>query len=488
MVAIWQASGTYSHGFLILPAFLWLVWQRRIALSHLPTRPWWPGLLALVVLGLLWLLAQAAAANAPTQFAMVAMLPAATATVLGVHWVRGLCFPFVFLILAVPVGDSLIPIMMDWTADFTVASLKLSGVPVYREGNHFSIPSGDWSVVEACSGIRYVFACATSATLYAWTVYRSAMTRWSFVAVAIAISIAANWIRAYVIVMVAHFSNNQLATGIDHFVYGGVFFGVIMTILFSLARLWRENPTGDPVVPAPPSASVHRVGASLSAGKPLAAALAALAALAIWPLIALSTWSELHQSSVATLDIEPSGGWVVAAAPAAAWQPRVNNPLLVHRQTFRKDSHRVSVQLSIFGRPSATSKLASSANELVGSADARWKVLLQDSADPPHGGDVVSTSSNLLIARHSQVVVWHWYWVDGRTTTSRTFAALLQLRARVAGRSEAAAWVTVFATVDDSPTRTAVTLATFLSEMLGSIDTTLRAMSVRATAQAATHE
>jgi exosortase/archaeosortase family protein len=130
-------------------------------------------------------------------------------------------------VFAVPVGDR-------WAAHldhrrFTVAS-PLSGIPVYREGNYFSIPSGDWSVVEACSGIRYVFACLTVATLYAWTVYRSTARRLLFVGGALAIAVVANWIRACAIVIVAHLSDNRLATGSI----------ISSTAECSSARSWRS--------------------------------------------------------------------------------------------------------------------------------------------------------------------------------------------------------------------------------------------------------
>ena len=197
MVEVWSGSGTYSHGFLIIPAFLWLSWGRRLALARLPIVPSWIGLIALSAIGMVWLIGDLAAAATPRQFAVVAMVPVAVATIFGLGWVRALAFPLAFLFFAVPFGDSLVPTMIDWTADFTVAALRVSGVPVYREGNNFSIPSGDWSVVDACSGIRYVFACLTVTTLYAWAVYRSTARRLLFVAGALAIAIVANWIRAY---------------------------------------------------------------------------------------------------------------------------------------------------------------------------------------------------------------------------------------------------------------------------------------------------
>src|SRR6185503_8879195 len=213
MVKIWRDSGTYSHGFLIVPVFLWLVWERRVALSRLAIRPSWPWFLGLAALGTIWLFGDLAAANAPAQFALVAMVPVAVATVLGTAWVRVLAFPLTFLLFAVPFGDALVPYLTDRTADFTVAALKLSGVPTHREGNNFSIPSGDWSVIEACSGIRYVFACLTVATLYAWSIYRSPSRRLIFIVVALVIALVANWLRAYLTVLVAHHSDNRFGTG-----------------------------------------------------------------------------------------------------------------------------------------------------------------------------------------------------------------------------------------------------------------------------------
>ena len=69
-------------------------------------------------------------------------------------------------------GEDLVPPMMDLTAATTVWLVKLTGIPVYREGLYFTLPSGDWSVVEACSGVRYLIASFTLGLLYAHLSYR----------------------------------------------------------------------------------------------------------------------------------------------------------------------------------------------------------------------------------------------------------------------------------------------------------------------------
>ncbi len=157
-----------------------------------------------------------------------------------------------------PIGEALIPPLMDWTADFTVAALKLSGIPVYREGTFFTIPSGNWSVVEGCSGLRYLIASITVGALYAYLSYRKLWKRVLFVALSVIVPIIANGLRAYMIVMIAHLSDMKLALGVDHLIYGWVFFGVVMLLLFWVGSYWRDDAEPDVAPLTPRCASARR--------------------------------------------------------------------------------------------------------------------------------------------------------------------------------------------------------------------------------------
>ena len=481
MVDVWRNSTTYSHGFLILPVFLWLVWNRRTALARLPVRPWWLGMFCLAGLGLVWLVGDLAAAAEPSQFAVIAMVSAAVIVVFGTGWVRVLAFPLVFLFFAVPFGDSLIPSMMDWTADFTVAALKLSGVPVYREGNNFSIPSGDWSVIEACSGIRYVFAGFTVSTLYAWIVYRSTVRRLLFVVVALAVVVVANWVRAYAIVMLAHLSDNRLAAEVDHMIFGGVFFGVIMVVVFALGALWREDPASSSTGASVPAAGRNGDTAPMTSGptRGLAAALAVAVVLVVWPLVSIGTGAEAHRASRLIGDVEPRAGWVRVDEPAALWKPQLRGPSQEALQTFVKNGQRVSVYMGVFDHPSPDAKLVASANQLVDSQDSRWKLTQRGVAAAHRGGELIAARTGTLVGRDARILAWHWYWVDGTLTTSPVRAALAQVLARLRGRSEMSAWVTAYTSGGDDMASGPQVLDAFLSDMLDSIDNALRVAASR---------
>ena len=180
-----------------------------------------------------------------TQFALVATLILAIISTLGISVSRQIAFPLAFLLLSVPIGDFMMPKLMEWTAWFTVLALRASGIPVYQEGLQFVIPSGNWSVVEACSGIRYIIASVTVGTLFAYLNYVTLRRRLIFIAISFIVPVIANWLRAYMIVMIGHLSGNKLAVGVDHLIYGWVFFGIVIMAMFAIGARWSENAPAD---------------------------------------------------------------------------------------------------------------------------------------------------------------------------------------------------------------------------------------------------
>jgi hypothetical protein len=55
------------------------------------------------------------------------------------------------------------------------------------------------------------------------------------------VPIFANGMRATLIVLIAHYSDMKLALGVDHFVYGWVWFGIVMLAMFWIGLIWRED-------------------------------------------------------------------------------------------------------------------------------------------------------------------------------------------------------------------------------------------------------
>jgi len=232
MAEIWWRSDTYAHGFLVPVISGWLAWRSRHRLVNLAPGIWLLPVVPLACMVFAWLLGDLTDVNALTQFSVVAIIVLACAALLGKSVSRQLAFPLLFLFFAVPIGDFLMPKLMEWTADFTVMMLSSSPVRTWPPIASAAIPSGNWSVVEACSGLRYLVSSVTLGCLFAYLSYRSTWRRLLFILASAIVPILANGVRAYMIVMIGHLSGMKLAVGVDHLIYGWLFSLLVTLLLF----------------------------------------------------------------------------------------------------------------------------------------------------------------------------------------------------------------------------------------------------------------
>ena len=319
MVSIWYRSETFAHGFIILPITLWLIWEKRKFLSNLSATPEYRALILLAGSGFVWLLGYLVSALVIQQLALVAMLITSVWVVLGNRITWMISFPLAYLFFAVPMGEDLVPMLMEITATFTVGMIKLTGIPVFREGLYFSLPSGNWNVVEACSGVRYLIASVTLGALYAYLTYQSLSKRIIFIIVSAIVPIFANSVRAYIIVMLGHMSDMTIATGVDHLIYGWLFFGLVMLILFWIGAKWRD-PEAD--IKRSDHEAINRQTRPDINRSFVAAVLVVLVMNGVWPILAVAIESNI--SEIPQAEIEPPrdiSGWLASDTEYWHWKP-----------------------------------------------------------------------------------------------------------------------------------------------------------------------
>lgn len=473
IVGIWWRSETFAHGFVVIPICLWFVWRARAALAATPARPWWPGLALVAAAGGLWIVASAADAQSVRQFALAFMLQAAIVTIVGLRVARVIAFPLAFLLFAVPAGEFLIPTMMDRTADFTVAALRFTGVPVHREGNHLVIPSGTWSVVEACSGVRYVIASAMVGTMFAAIAYRSTGRRVLFVIASIVVPVVANWLRAYMIVMIGHLSENRLAVGVDHILYGWVFFGIVMLLTFWVGSLWQEHEreSASNVVPlstlANPSTTVRAVAA---------AALAAVVVAGVFaPVQAL-----MGRGAARPVPLLPAiaaqDGWTEKAGTVTRWRPLYAGYALEYRQTFAKDGRDVALHLAYYRNQVKGAELITSANILTLPESREWTQTLSGADEIDWAGRRAQVDRVELLGRPyaEELEVFRLYWIAGRVTSSEYVAKAWLAWSRLTGGVDDSALILVYTPIRNSDRAGATeALRSFARAMSGPIDRAL---------------
>jgi exosortase A len=466
MAEIWERSETFTHGYLIFPISAWLIWRNRAELAQVQPRPDLRGLILLAAAGAGWLLADAGSVNVVAQYAFIFMLIATVWTLLGGAFVWAAFFPLMFLLFAVPVGEFLIQPLMGVTADFTVALLQATGIPVYREGTFFSIPSGDWSVVEGCSGLRYLIASVTLGVLYAYLTYRSWKRRLLFSIAAIIVPILANSGRAYMIVMIAHLSDMKLALGVDHYIYGWVFFGIVMLLLFWVGSFWRED---DQPAPTQPQA----VSGPGRARPILPVALAALIVAGLWP--AYAGWLKARPlPDMPALQVEAQGGWQPGAA-FTTWVPHWVGADRQLRQPYVQAGRNVLLELNYYVTQRQDAELINSQNFMIRQKDPSWSNVGESIATVEIDGLTRQVRQAKLRGRDGRrLLVWQWNLINQQPTVNDHKAKLVLALDRVRIKRDDGLSVLIATPYDETELeRAAATLARFAADMEPAIGRTL---------------
>ena len=97
IVAIWARSDTFAHGFIIVPISLWLIWRIRDQVLATEPKANYLGIPVLLLLGLVWLLANYIGVLAAEQLAAVMMLLELVFTVQGWRTTTTMAFPLLFV-------------------------------------------------------------------------------------------------------------------------------------------------------------------------------------------------------------------------------------------------------------------------------------------------------------------------------------------------------------------------------------------------------
>ena len=453
MVEIWWRSETFTHAFIVPPIAFWLIWRKRSDLASTRIHPnlWFLPAIALVGFG--WLLGDLVAVNAVTQLAVVTLLILTVPTVCGIALTRTILFPLAFLFFSVPIGEFAMPTLMDWTADFTVLALRLSGIPVFREGLQFVIPTGNWSVVEACSGVRYLIASVTVGTLFAYLNYQSTKRRALFVLVSILVPVFANWVRAYLIVMLGHYSGNKLAAGVDHLIYGWVFFGIVIMAMFYIGSRWAD---------APPESSGHEVhnssklapAVSFTRGPQMVWSIVLIICAVAWPVVVgkkINSWNKLDPVQLVAPQ-KLRGEWAINLDAPKVWTPAFVNPSEQLEVSYSQGDYTVGLYVGYYRQQGYQRKLVSSENALVRSKESRWALVERGNKNILFGPTSVTAKTAVLRGASldstgltERLVVRQFYWVNGQLTSSDVRAKIYGAIARLSGHGDDAAVIIFYA-------------------------------------------
>lgn len=480
IVAIWQRSNTFGHGFLIPPIVAWLIWRRREQIRAVPIRPAYGWLALVLFLGSAWFWGTLSGVLILEQFAFALLIPATVLAVLGTAMFRALLFPLGFLLLGVPAGDGIAGPLIEFTAAFAVKGLQLTGIPVVREGPYLTIPNAVWVVTDACSGFRYLMASLTLGCLYAYLQFRTMRYRLFFVALSLAVPILANGIRAYLIVLIGYLSNSKLAVGVDHYIYGWVLFAVFCVFLFWIGSRLKEppvavHPSNSPAAPPLERPDFRRLAP---------AGLAAVLAITIWPVLAARVDALASPADPPRLELPAAiGDWSAADDDSLSrWRPAYHGATAETARAYRKGNRIVALYVGYYRNQRQGSELINSTNTIISlDKGTQWRRGWEHerAASTFEGGDRVWETD---ASKHGgRILVWHRFWSGDRYTPSRFAAKMQQLEHRVLRGRDDAALVVMLTPYDKAPqvNGAASVLADFYGASAEPVDRILVAASTR---------
>ena len=239
----WWNDADASHGFLVVPFSLFVVWHTRRQWQSLPPRPSWLGIpvvaaslgfLIVGVLGVEFFLSRSS---------LIFLLAGLIITFLGWRYFRALLFPWAFLFLMIPIPAIIFnhiafPLQLE-ASRFASTALELVGVPVLREGNIIQLASTSLEVAEACSGIRSLLSLVTLAIIYGYFLETRTYRRVLFAVAAVPIAVLANGFRVVGTGLLAYYWNPERAEGFFHTFSGWLIFVLAMLMLFGLDSAFR---------------------------------------------------------------------------------------------------------------------------------------------------------------------------------------------------------------------------------------------------------
>lgn len=454
MVGVWEHSSTFNHCFLIPFIAAYLALDKRSQVATIAPGLSLYGLLYVALNSVLWLVGDVMSVAFGMHLAVVGMLIGSAWALLGNRVFKTLAFPFFYLYFTVPEGEFLVPYLQDWTAAVLLKLLHLTGIPVFIEGRYLTIPSGTFVVAEACSGVNYLIATLSVGTMFMYLQFRAWWRRLLFAFAIVLVPLLANGVRAYGIVMISHLSNYKYAQGVDHFIYGWVFFGIVIFALFAIGNLFSDYHHPQAATPTQPAT------AAVSQGRLLG-----------WVVVALLL-AALPRSALHLLDAARPLAAEIALPAVAGWQGPVSVESSLDPEFVGADQHLsasytssageiVTLDVVYYRRQGAGGELVNQTNRIFN--NAYWQQV--DYGRRRLAAHASVQAVDELSLRHEgkdMRLFWTWYDSHGRRSAQRLMIKSAEGMARLRGENEGGAFVAIGTPQQDKQQASAV-LAAFVA-------------------------
>ncbi len=240
MLDNWTNHEEYSHGWFIPVLSILLIWQQKDVIANTVVRRSNLGVY-LTLLGLLvYFVGEMSAITIIVMYSFVIVLAGITLSLVGVDIFKRIWVAFLFLLFMLPlprvIYQQISQQLQLVSSEIGVYFIRLFDISVYLEGNVIDLGVYQLQVVEACSGLRYLFPLMSLSFIMVYF-YREKLWKRTIVFLSsIPITILLNSFRIGVIGVLVEYYGIEQAEGFLHSFEGWIIFMACMGVL--LLEMW----------------------------------------------------------------------------------------------------------------------------------------------------------------------------------------------------------------------------------------------------------
>jgi len=249
MVNDWIKKEEYGHGFLIPVITGFLIWQKSNDLEIQVFNGSWFGVL-LVALGLfVFYLGELSTLFVIIQYGFLIAVLGMVLSYAGIKSFKIILIPLLMLVFMIPLPNFLLLNLSSQlqliSSQIGVAVIRLFDISVFLEGNVIDLGVYKLQVVEACSGLNYLFPLMALGFITAYF-FTGALWKKSIIFLStIPITVLMNSFRIGAIGVTVEYWGQEMAEGFLHDFEGWVVFMSCIAILIAemwvLAKIGKDN-------------------------------------------------------------------------------------------------------------------------------------------------------------------------------------------------------------------------------------------------------
>jgi len=236
LIDVWGSKEEYSHGYMIPFVSLYFAWLQKDLILAEKFKPSWSGVVLSLFAIAVYFVGIVGDVYFLLRFSFIFLLIGLALSVCGFKVTRLILIPILLLIFCFPLPPvfqaGLTAKLQLISSQIGVSLIRFCDISVYLEGNVIDLGDYKLQVVEACSGLRYLFPLMSLAFICAYMFHVAFWKRTVLFLTAIPVTVFMNSFRIGVIGLLVEDWGISMAEGFIHDFEGWIVFMACFIILF----------------------------------------------------------------------------------------------------------------------------------------------------------------------------------------------------------------------------------------------------------------